>query len=118
MKLRSVTPATATRLAILAAALAAGVAASPPPKSYIIATAPFAPQAGPGASGFSAAPLPNADITAPSSRQSAAASLRPSLFQPRNVYHGDGYVHGSTVQTEQEKRLRPAPGVNFSVPLQ
>ncbi len=119
------------RLALFAAGLAATtpglaasvLAASPAPSaSYIIATAPSRPltDSSTPVVGFTAAPMPNADLNAPlridpNARQ---ASLKPSLFAPRNAYHGDGYVPGSTVQTEQEKRLKPTPGVNLSVPLQ
>ena len=100
-------------------------AASPPSAAYLISTHPDVPApTGPqpkrlSAMSYSAAPMPNSDISAPIPRaEPGQASLAPSLFAPRNGYHGEGYVPGSTVQTQQEKRLRPAPGINLSVPLQ
>ncbi len=72
------------------------------------------------ADGFTAAPMPNVDQTAPTKRapQGGQGTLGPSLFNTRNGFRGDGYLPSSSPQTEQEKHLHPTPGINFSVPLQ
>jgi len=63
------------------------------------------------------APMPNADLNAPLPPTPKTAQVSPSLFQPRKQFRGDGYSYGSTAQSWQEQRLKPAPGVTLKVPL-
>lgn len=67
---------------------------------------------------FQAAPMPDADMSAPLPPTPKTAELSPALFQPRKQFRGDGYAPGSTAQGWQEQRLKPAPGVSLKVPLQ
>jgi hypothetical protein len=70
--------------------------------------------------GFTAAPTPNQDATIPFVKDPRAdqAQLGPSVFAPPpKGYRGEGYVPGSTVDGEQQRRIKPAPGINLTVPL-
>jgi len=42
----------------------------------------------------------------------------PSLFNRSEQYRGDGFVNGSTAQSDQEKHIRPGAGFNLRMPLQ
>jgi hypothetical protein len=75
------------------------------------------PAVGPG---FTSAPVPDADAVIPFIRDPRAdqAQLGPSVFAPpQSTYRGEGYVPGSTVDGEQTRKLKPAPGINLTVPL-
>ena len=64
-----------------------------------------------------AAPTPNS-IAAPVAAQAPrGAELTPTLMGPKQVYQGDGFLTGSTVQSEQQRRAKPAAGFNLTVPL-
>ena len=83
------------------------------------------PQRDPGSEqvavgGFTPAPLPDTDASAPVLRQlgPAQTTFSPGLFNAGRRTTGDGYVPGSTVEGNQQKRFHPAPGINMSVPLQ
>ncbi len=69
---------------------------------------------------FTPAPMPDLDRSAPTQRAAARgeARLAPRLFHKQTTYHGEGYVFGSTVQEEQDRRATPAPGINLVMPLQ
>lgn len=72
------------------------------------------------AGGFTPAPLPNSEASAPVLRElgPAQAKFSPGLFHAGQSTHGDGYVPGSTIEGNEQKRFHPAPGFNMSVPLQ
>jgi hypothetical protein len=97
---------------------------APAPESRAVTTAPApgqAPRSAPVVpGGFTAAPIPDADLDAPVHRDpnDSQASLGPKLFNTHDSYRGDGFLYKSTPQSEQEKRLKPTPGVGLSVPLQ
>ena len=69
---------------------------------------------------FTPAPLPASDAPAPLQREAgpAQAKFTPGLFNPNQRTRGDGYVPGSTVEGNQQRRFHPTPGINMSVPLQ
>ena len=117
------------KAALLAASAVVLMAAAP--SKYGTFSAPLfqggvlAPEQGPAAEqvavgGFTPAPLPNTDATAPIIRQlgPAQAQFSPGLFNAGKTTRGDGYVPGSTVEGNEQKRFHPAPGINMSVPLQ
>jgi hypothetical protein len=62
---------------------------------------------------FVPAPMPNPDVRAPRSPETGDTTVAPRLFMPPDRFAGDGYTPGSTVQSEQERRLRPGAGVNL-----
>lgn len=70
--------------------------------------------------GFTPAPLPDSEATAPVLRElgPAQAKFSASLFHAGKRTHGDGYVPGSTVEGNEQKRFQSTPGFNMSVPLQ
>ena len=70
--------------------------------------------------GFTAAPLPDSEASAPVLRRKgpAQATFSPGLFHAGKLVRGDGYVPGSTVEGSEQKHFNPAPGFNMSVPLQ
>ncbi len=102
----------------------AAAAASPPPN--LIPTTPmpdFTTQARPAPaiaapSGYTAAPTPNSDAQAPSTRASKDASLAPGFFSRRDQYRGEGLSPGSSAQIEQDRRAKPGAGINLTMPLQ
>jgi hypothetical protein len=66
-----------------------------------------------------AAPVPNNDGNQPLGQQGPrGAALAPTLMTPKYTYQGEAFLGGSTVQTEQNRKVRPVPGVNLTVPLQ
>lgn len=72
-----------------------------------------------GADGYEPAPVPDTDVYTPhAERGPVGPTLTPGLFQPGKTYRGEGFTPGSTAQGDQEKRFRPTPGINLSVPLQ
>lgn len=44
--------------------------------------------------------------------------LTPTMMGPKYTYQGEAFLRGSTVQSEQARKVRPAAGVNLTVPLQ
>jgi hypothetical protein len=118
------TPRTlAASMALLAAALLSG-AAAPPGATPLAMVQPLpgglALPASPAASGFTPAPVPDLDQDDGSFRKSGPSKVEvtPNLFHQRETKSGDGFTPNSTIFGEQTKRLRPAPGINLSVPLQ
>lgn len=66
-----------------------------------------------------AAPLPNSGMRAPLDLRAAAdgAQLTPTLMGPKYTYQGEAFLHGSTVQSEQNRNVNPAAGFNLKMPL-
>ncbi len=78
------------------------------------------PIAVPPSSEFTSAPVPNSEASIPFVKDPRAnqAQLGPGLFAPPTTgYRGEGYVPGSTPEGEQQRKLKPAPGINLTVPL-
>lgn len=69
---------------------------------------------------FTPAPLPDSEATAPILRTLGPQTTQftPGLFHRENTVHGDGYVPGSTVEGNQQRRFNPSPGINMKVPLE
>lgn len=68
-------------------------------------------------SGFTAAPMPNADLSAPPIPEDRRPHVAPTLFQLKNAYPGDGYVYGSSPQGMDDRKAATIPGVILSVPI-
>ncbi len=67
---------------------------------------------------YQPAPVPNPNIFPPPGQAAQAGpQLSPGLFMPKDRFAGDGYIPGTTVQSEQERRLKPGAGFNLSLPL-
>ena len=69
---------------------------------------------------FTSAPVPNTEAGIPFVRdpRDKQPRIAPSVFSSApTAYHGDGYVPGSSVDTEQQRRTKPATGINLKVPL-
>jgi hypothetical protein len=67
---------------------------------------------------YQPAPVPNPDLFPPRGQAAqSGAQLTPGLFLPKDRFAGDGYIPGTTVQSEQERRLKPGAGFNLSLPL-
>jgi hypothetical protein len=74
----------------------------------------------PPSADFTTAPVPNTDANIPfvKNPRASQAQLGPGLFAPPSTgYRGEGYVPGSTAEGEQQRKLKPAPGINLTVPL-
>ncbi|MBN9563161.1 MAG: hypothetical protein J0H14_20925 [Alphaproteobacteria bacterium] len=67
--------------------------------------------------GFTAAPIPNPDLTAPPVPENRQPHVAPTLFQLKNTYSGDGYVYGSSPQGMDDRKAATIPGVTLSVPI-
>lgn len=69
------------------------------------------------ASNYEAAPLPG-NVMAPVAAQGPRGpELTPTLMGPKQFYQGEGFLTGSTVQSEQQRKAKPAAGFNLTVPL-
>ena len=69
-------------------------------------------------SAFQPAPLPNRELSAPFAKlDDTSTSLAPTLFTNKDSYRGDGFIKGSTAQSEQERRVRPTPGFSLVMPF-
>jgi len=66
-----------------------------------------------------AAPLPNSGMRAPLDLRASVggAQLTPALIGPKYTYQGEAFLHGSTVQSEQNRNVNPAAGFNLKMPL-
>ncbi len=64
------------------------------------------------------APVPNSAVRGPVTVQSRGPELSPTMMGPKYTYQGEAFLPGSTVQSEQNRKTRPAPGLNLTVPLQ
>ena len=69
---------------------------------------------------FLPAPVPDLELDDNSLRKTGPAQveLTPNLFHPQQTFWGDGYTPHSTVEDQQNGKLRPMPGLNLSVPLE
>ena len=68
---------------------------------------------------YGPAPVPNRDLLAPSApAEKASTQVAPTLFTTPRQTMGMAYPPSSTVQDEQEQRMRPTPGLSLLVPLQ
>ena len=66
---------------------------------------------------FETAPTPGR-IVAPTAAQTPhGPELTPTLMGPKQFYQGEGFLSGSTVQSEQQRKAKPAAGFNLTVPL-
>lgn len=71
------------------------------------------------ASNYEPAPMPNWDLSAPRAPDnSREASVRPDLFMNKDQWRGNGFLGHDTAQTEQERHMKPAPGITVRMPLQ
>lgn len=69
------------------------------------------------ASNYEAAPTPGS-IAAPTSAQGPRGpELSPTLMAPKQFFQGEGFLAGSTVQSEQQRKAKPVAGFNLTVPL-
>lgn len=113
-----------TRTALLATLLSAGPALGQGSLRKPIDPLPLPPiqlqMPAPAGPVFTPAPVPNRDAAAPTGPKVRRpdTELSPSLFNRSDQYRGDGYINGSTAQSEQEKRVRPGAGFNLRMPLQ
>ncbi len=101
---------------LLAAASPSGYNLQVPAPGSGLPVPPAPPAAGPP-SKFQPAPTPNRDVELAKPRASNETTVAPSLFTRPNEYHGDGFSKGSTVQSEQERRVKPAAGFSLHMPL-
>ncbi|MBV8093623.1 MAG: hypothetical protein JOY71_21540 [Acetobacteraceae bacterium] len=82
-------------------------------------TTPRTPGTGSGdQSGYTAAPVPDRDARGPQASTDNGARFSPDLLTTRDFNKGDGYLNGSTVQAEQSRHFKPAPGFRLDMPLQ
>lgn len=103
------------------------LAAGPPPSGSFITSAPApayraprqdqAPAQG-GPSGYAAAPVPNQDRFAPTTRASHATTLSPNIFRRKDQYEGEAIDPSSSVQAQQNRKASPGGGFSLSMPLQ
>ncbi len=68
--------------------------------------------------GYEAAPVPNGSLSAPQQPTTTGPKIQPRFFNQRSFNGGQGYVPGSTIESQQEQRQQPVPGLNLNVPLQ
>lgn len=65
------------------------------------------------------APVPNSIERAPTPLPvPRGPELSPTVIGPKYTYQGEAFLRGSTVQSQQNSKVRPAPGLNLTVPLQ
>lgn len=88
----------------------------PSPKYPFTARAPAPPR--PSGPVYEPAPLPNPDITAPRRAESQGTEISPSLFNRRDQFRGDSFLKGDSVQSDQDRRMRPSAGFKLRMPLQ
>jgi hypothetical protein len=107
------------------------MAASPPPAMPVspVATALVGstePAKSAGAvvatidAGYTNAPVPNTDATIPFVKDPSKdqAQLGPGVFAPPATgYRGEGYTPGSSVDGEQQRKVKPGGGISLKVPL-
>jgi hypothetical protein len=76
-----------------------------------------APAAAAPASPYQPAPMPNRDLSAPAAVASNEPSISPTLFSSQRQFRGDGYMGNSSEQSAHDHALKPAAGLNLSMPL-
>ncbi len=69
--------------------------------------------------GYTLAPTPNSSVSAPMplDANSKSTAISPGLFRPTKTYGGEGFIAGSTIQDQQQRKVGPTPGINLKVPL-
>ncbi len=114
-------------LALLAMALtttahAAQKRANPPPLDVTPEEELPVPPIPPSSEGsYLAAPMPNMALGAPlelSENTGRGTKVTPGFYHPKDYNLGEGYLSGSTVQGEQERRAQPVPRLQFKMPLE
>ena len=110
------------RFALLSLA-SLGVVAAAPPSSFSNPTPmpsfTVKPQKlVPNAPGFDAAPIPNQDAFAPTSRASSDASIAPNVFTRKDQYRGESIQPNSSAQTQEDRKALPGAGISLRMPLQ
>lgn len=97
----------------------AAPATEPFPPIILRMPAPPADTATNRASPYTPAPVPNPDLGwhAPSVSP-AHTELTPGFYHPQQGYRGDGFTPGSTIQGEEQRRYRPLPSLQLSMPLE
>lgn len=104
-------------LLTMAAAPPAGFSITTPAPSFSVTPDPLGKTTAP--LGYAPAPLPNRDAVTPTSpRSSSDASLTPGVFTRSDQYRGQGLSPSSSVQSDQNRRVRPGGGLNLNMPLQ
>lgn len=68
--------------------------------------------------GYQSAPLPDEDSQAPAEAVSADPSVRPAFFGRKTTFKGDGFMHGSDIETDQAHRQKPSGGLSLNIPMQ
>ncbi len=69
---------------------------------------------------YAPAPMPDQDLQSPDMARAVPTgpALAPSLWHPKQKdVSNNGYVPGSTMQSEQVRREKPLPGLHLIVPL-
>jgi len=69
------------------------------------------------ASSYEEAPLPGNAAAPVAGQAPRGPELTPTLMGPKQFYQGEGFLSGSTVQSEQQRKAKPAAGFNLTVPL-
>jgi hypothetical protein len=83
----------------------------------IPSTAPAAPSVPVAPNTYQPAPMPNRELSAPATVASNEPHVSPTLFSPQQQFRGDGFSGNSTEQAVHDRALRPAAGLNLSMPL-
>ena len=100
-----------------AAAPSGGFSTAQPMPDFSLSARPR-PSNTPGPSGYTEAPRPNQDLSAPHTRASTDASVAPGFFSRRDQYRGEGYSPNSSAQIEEYGKAKPGAGINLLMPLQ
>lgn len=103
------------------------LAAASPPQVFTLQVSPDYPftarapartparQSGPV---YEPAPLPNPDIAAPRRAESGGTEVSPRLFQRQGGYRGDALSNSESVESDQNRRFLPSPGLTLRMPLE
>ncbi len=68
--------------------------------------------------GYTSAPTPNQDASAPQAKASNAPYVAPGFFTRTDQYRGEGLTPSSSAQAEQDRRAKPGAGFNLRMPIQ
>ena len=91
--------------------LGANYAASLPQPVQVVPAPSVAPAP------YQPAPMPNRELSAPAAIASNEPSVSPTVFSNQPQFRGDGYMGSSTEQAAHDHAMRPAAGLNLSMPL-
>lgn len=68
---------------------------------------------------YLAAPVPDTAFADPAARPGPTGTqISPGFYQPKDYNIGQGYLNGSTIAGQQERRAAPVPSLRLKVPLQ